>query len=435
MPPADKGLPRADEKASGAARLTGRTAWVWCGIAALIALGILLRSQHMTDVPWRSPDERVYTDYAATLADDGLVGYREAFRAYNADPGRWLYPPPTRFGYVILPAMVMQATGVRNPRAGAAISWLSSILSLVVLGWLGIRFLSPWASIAAVGFLACSFTELGLGRRAWQDSFLGLLSLLMVYVVCEITHSPRRKWLYVALAALGAYSLASKESAYVQYGVLLSWLAYVGYRERSWRVLGGAALAGAGSVAVVLAVWNVTGGSLGSGIEATSHVLAATRGSVYDAQNASGPWYQFVYLLWLVGPLTLMMALVGMGAALIPRVGDALHRRGTHCLEATQVAALTTAALLGIISFGPNLQNLRYFSGADATYCLLAGVGFAYAVAWVRTVFRRELAIALLAVTCLGAEAIHNYHAFTQVVVGTGMGDLAVSGVRTVMRR
>lgn len=413
-----------------------RDIWFVAALIAVIGLGIFLRSQHMTDVTSRSPDERVYTNNAACLVDGGVPCYRELFSAHNSDRGSWDYPSPARVSCVFLAAAVMEATGVRNPRAGAAVSWFFSILSLVLLAWLGIRFLNRWATLLAVAFLACSLSELAMARRAWQDSLFGFLGLLLVYVTCEITRAPRRKSLYFALFAVGTCSLLNKESAYVSYGICGLWLAgMMLLRERSWKLFGVLLLTGIASVAAMLGVWAIVSGGVAPAIESTMHVFYATKRSNYDAQYCAGPWYQFFYLLWITGPLTALMALVGAVLALFSYTAPMKDRLAIRDCQCVRLAALMTAVFFGLVSFGPNLQNLRYISPVNATYCLLAGLGLWYVLSLARTVLRRDSAVALLAVICLVFETLGNYHAFTQVVVGSGMQDLAVGGIRAVMGR
>ena len=409
--------------------------WFWITLAAVIALGIFLRCRHMTDVLSRSPDERIYNYYAATLVDDGLPGYRELLRVHNATPEMWFRPAPSRCGFVFLSAIVMDAAGVRTPRAGAAVSWLFSILSLALLAWLGIRFLSPWTTLLAVAFLACSFSELSMARRGWQDSLFGFLGLLLVYVTCEIARAPRRKSLYFALSAVAAYSMLVKETAYVSYGICGLWLAgALLLRERSWKLFGVLLLSGAASVAVTFGVWTILSDSPAPALQAIWHLVHAHQASTYTAQNYSGPWYQFLYLLFITGPVTALMALAGAVLACLPHPYPVRERLEIRDWTSVRIAALMTATFVGLSCFGPYLQCLRIISPADGTYSLLAGLGLSYLLSLARPIVRRESVIVCAAVFVLAAETAVNYYQFTHVVVQSGMEDLAVWGIRFVMK-
>jgi len=165
-------------------------------------------------------------------------------------------------------------------------------------------------------------------------------------------------------------------------------------------------------------------------IQASFHMLGIANDAAYGVENCSGPWYQFVYLLWLVGPFTAGMALLGGGLVLF-----CPNRLGIHDIQCARFAVLMTAAFVGLCAFGPNLQNLRVVSPAAATYCLLAGIGFWYLVSLLRRVLRNDWVVVLLAAGCLGADVVSNYQTFTQVVVDSRMDDLAVRGIRRAMGR
>jgi len=76
------------------------------------------------------------------------------------------------------------------------------------------------------------------GSTAWLDAPLGFLGLLLAYLTCEITRSPRRVLLYAAWLAVGAYSLLTKESAVLSCGLCALWLlGMLVVRERSWKTV------------------------------------------------------------------------------------------------------------------------------------------------------------------------------------------------------
>ncbi|MFZ0881033.1 MAG: hypothetical protein WA002_16175, partial [Candidatus Acidiferrales bacterium] len=56
-------------------------------------------------------------------------------------------------------------------------------------------------------------------------------------------------------------------------------------------------------------------------------VHSGLAGLSYLQRCSTGPWYQFFYLLWLVGPLTAALALVGTGVTLFPAWIQKLPRK------------------------------------------------------------------------------------------------------------
>jgi hypothetical protein len=411
------------------------------GLVAILVFAIFLRSQHMTDVSTRSPDERIYTANAARLTDEGLRVYRELFANYDRSPEQWIYPSPTRFGHVLLFAGVMRATGVRDGRAGAATSWLFSILSVALVAWIGLRFFHPCVALFAASLMACSFGELGMARRAWQDTTFGFCGLLITYLACEISRRPRLKPLYVALFAVGAFSLLTKETAVLSYGLVLLWLAGLAIWESSWRRVAAAAVTGIASLAVALAVWIALAGDARIALASVQHSVQSGAGA-WAKQYCSGPWYQFPYLLWIAGPLTAAAALAGMGVTL--SLGSIRVSRYAAIVD-HRAAGLVAFVTLGFVSFAslyPNLQYLRIISPASGSYCLLAGVGLWFLLSLARGYIARFSratlplhAAGLAAGVAILIAAIHDYRSFTDVVVRSNMEELSVSGIRLLMHR
>jgi 4-amino-4-deoxy-L-arabinose transferase-like glycosyltransferase len=406
-------------------------------LTVILGAGIWLRCQHMTDVLSRSPDERTYTVYAARLADEGFGVYRELFTNYDLNPSSWVYPSPNRFGHVLLFAAMMKITGNRDGRAGAAVSWIFSIFSLLLVAWIGIRFFNPAVGLLAAAFLAFSFGELGMARRAWQDTTFGFCGLLLVYLTCEITAAPRRKILYAAFFVVGTFAFLTKETAFLCFGLCGLWLAVILlFHERSWKLLIGLLLGGLGSLLLAFAVLAALAGRASLVLASVDHVTHSP-GWEWLKTYCSGPWYQFFYLLWIVGPLTAVMAAVGAVVAMFGRAPQIRRFSGLRDVRAAGMTVIMTLGFIGLAAFVPNLQYLRIISPSDGTYCLLAAIGLWYLVALARHAlpgFPRHgiTGLAILAVVLAG---LRDYDAFTKVVAASGMEELAVSGIRLTMGR
>jgi 4-amino-4-deoxy-L-arabinose transferase-like glycosyltransferase len=408
----------------------------WLGLVALILLGIALRSAHMTDINTRSPDEYSYTAYAGKLADAGPAAFPEQFKIYNEDSRYWVHPSPARFGYVLLTSAVMRITGTRNARSGAAVSWFFSILSLPLLAWLGLRFFNKPVALLAVAFFSFSFSELAMARRAWQDATFGFLGLLLVCLTCAITAAPRRRSLHVAFFATGAYCLLIKETGWVSFGTCILWLAGVAYfQQRSWDLIKTLLIGGLASLAVIFGILTALAGGIEPVIAAQQHILKGTAESTYGIYY-DGPWYQFFWLLWLVGPLTAIMALFGAVTAFGRRSAPSRDRLHIRDWRAAQMATVMAGTFILIASFGHQLQYLRLISPAEGAYCLLAGFGVWSLVGVARSFspVAGQLAIPFLSFALL-IEGVVDYRNFTEVIVNSGMEDLAVKGIRDVMGR
>ena len=177
---------------------------------------------------------------------------------------------------------------------------------------------------------------------------------------------------------------------------------------------------------------------------ATASVEHSTRsGAGAWAQHyCSGPWYQFPYLLWIVGPLTAAAALAGVCVALSLRWTAVSKLAALVDPRAAGLAAFIAVAFVSFASFFPHLQYLRILSPAAGSYCLLAGLGLWFSLSCVRRAFAggpwgrlgRHAAEVAMGIAIVAA-GIHDYRSFTSIVVRSGMEELSVFGIRLVMHR
>jgi 4-amino-4-deoxy-L-arabinose transferase-like glycosyltransferase len=414
---------------------------VWIALAAAIAVGCALRLVHFDDVASRSPDERFYTEFARQLADRGLAGMHSIYAEYESDPVRWNYPSPTRIGHLVFVAAVMKISDVKDEQAGAAVSLAFGCMSLFLLAWIGVRFFNAWIAVAAVAFLDTSVGELGMARRAWQDSPFGFFGLFGVYLTCEIVRNPRRLWLYPAFLAAGALNLLTKQTGVISYGVCALWLlGYLIFRLKWWRGAILLALGGIASIGVTIGLWGILAGDTSVALSALNHSLHPTAiGLGYLESCCTGPWYQFFYLLWIVGPLPAALAFFGVAVSLFPqrllqRIAATSTIAEPNCAS---VAAWMTIGFFGFSSLYPGMQCLRYVSPANGCFALLAGLGFWYLLALARGAMGRadHRLLVMLAVLGMVIAGARDYRTFTSVVVRSQMNDLAVRDIRKVMDR
>jgi len=392
---------------------------VWYALAAVIFVGCWLRFLHLGDVEKRSPDEDTYTDFAARIADKGIGTTPTLFAEFVQQSDQQNYPAPTRLTYFVLEAAVMRIAEIRDASAGVAISFILSCLSLVLLAWIGIRFFNPWVALSAVTFMAFSVGELAMARRAWQDSAFGFLGLLMMYVACEIASNPRRRAWYPAFLALGTLSLLTKQTGVIIYGVCGMWLLWVLLSKERLRQPAALLVWGSlASVVVTVCVLAVAAGGFAQVVPALKlSVNPGQRAIAYMSEYSSCPWYQFVYLLWITGPIPLVLAAAGAAVVVLRD-----RRNAAVC------ALLVTAAFVLFSSGYPLMQNLRYLSPANGAFCLLAGIGFCYLMNLARqrfqkTAYQRVLSVSVL-VVMIGL--FHDYITFHSTVVQPGILDLSV---------
>ncbi len=363
------------------------------------------------------------------------------FAEYERDPVRWNYPSPTRIGHLVFVAAVMKFSDVKDERAGAVVSLVSSCLSLFLIAWIGVRFFNPWVALTAVAFLASSVAELGMARRAWQDSAFGFFGLVAVYLTCEIARNPRRLWLYPLFGAVGMVNLLTKQTGLISYGICAMWLlGYLIFRLKWWQGAIWLTLAGVASIGATVGIWGALAGKTAVALSALNHSLhPGTPGLSYLEACCTGPWYQFPYLLWIVGPLPAVLALIGAAVSVVPRrLLHPISKAGT--ISGPNYASVAASMTIGFFAFAsifPGMQSLRYVSPANGTFALLAGIGLWSLVTAAGGAMSRadhRLLIVLVAVGVVIAGA-RDYSTFVTVVVDSGVQDLAVTDIRRLMAR
>ena len=202
---------------------------------------------------------------------------------------------PNRISDVLLVTAAMKSLGVGNGQPAIIVSCLFSILSLVLLAWIGLRFFNPAVALGAVTFLAFSVGELGIAVRAWPDATLAFFGLLMVYFTCELTRDPRRIVWYPAFLGAGALLLLTKQTGILGYGACALWAMWVAAREeRYWKGVGMIAAGVLASIALTLWIWGALAGGVGVALSAFGHSLhLSAMGRAYVETVCTGPWTRF----------------------------------------------------------------------------------------------------------------------------------------------
>jgi hypothetical protein len=389
------------------------------GYAALgvLLLGAALRLQNVDNLRSRTPDERVYTAYAVAILDHGVAGIRTASADYIKDTQR-LYPLPTRVGYTAPLAAAMKLAGSRDPRVGSWLSALASILGIAVAIAIGWRFIHPWAGVLGGLLLAVFPADLALARRAWTDSPLTLLGLIMLFCALSIATGPRERdrWAGPVLILTGSIALLLKEGAVAIYG-MCGLLAVIGLVRR--KLVRHAIVLSAGAAAgilLVLAVWTWVAGGWSEVVNIMAGVSAANASNQYAIDYATGPGYKILAGLWKISPAVAALSAAGLVLAL---------RRKVPALTGLAAFTLLFGALPMVLA---HWLNLRYISIVFAPLCLFAAFA---AIEGVRYARRRlpeldfHAAAAAVAVALL-LISIGDYQRFRHVWVENDVPDLTV---------
>ena len=89
-------------------------------ILAVFSFGVWLRLTNppVTD---RSPDEKVYMNYAHRAVLEPFTAPRELVATYHNSPGNWIYPIPLRVGYYYLIGALMELWHLTPDQAGVGL--------------------------------------------------------------------------------------------------------------------------------------------------------------------------------------------------------------------------------------------------------------------------------------------------------------------------
>jgi hypothetical protein len=399
-------------------------------IISITAIALRLSNREMVE---RTPDEKVYMHYATYIAGSGIEGGRALVQSYNSDIRQWIYPPPTRLGYIYLVAALMKLTGASAEGAAVSISSIFSIGGFLVAALFGLRFFDRWAVLVGLALLSVSPIELAIARRAWQDSVWGCIGEFLFFLCVEASISKRPRIWRICFWAVAAYYLTIKESAAVVYGLCTVWLiGSVWLQEGSFRkcfyiVITSAFVAAASFAALA---W-YSGGAF-SVIETILHLTMARGWNQYNHEFHSGPWYSFLLGFLALSPITTLLSVAGIATMTLPRspvlVGLSPSTRQKHAALAIIYLILT---LLIAATIPAELKNLRYVTILVGPCCLLSGL----AVVYLLTLAKVKLPLwgyhfAACAVALgLGLTCLTDYRRFERIFIRHGLNDLAIARV------
>jgi hypothetical protein len=336
-----------------------------------ILLGAGIRIYYFDIGIARSPDERYYTRQANIILAQGVAGFNLLSREHYLNPTA-IPLNPVRVGYLSLLAALMRLTEDTSVLAGAHLSLLCGLAALPVIAFTAFRALSPTVAIVATLFYAVFPFELATSRRAWQESFIAFLAIVIVSLAVCIarTHSAHRTASFIAFALLGVLSITTKENSgtfFLLCGAGLT-LHFILKGDRRAAVLTASCAAAAilASIAILAALL----GGLSSYISMEREFAHTASINTYDLQFNYGPAWMFPAGLFRTGPFLFLAALTGFGVALYRG-----FRSRAIASIGLPVGIALIAALMLIFQMLSRRYNFRYTAPAYGLICLLAGIG------------------------------------------------------------
>jgi hypothetical protein len=338
-----------------------------------VLFGIALRIYLFNPDIARSPDERTYTRQADIVLALGTEGFRFLGREAVQDPAvTLLFPPPTRAGYLAPLAAFMRLTGDTSVLAGAHLSLLCSLAALPFIAFTAYRALSPIVAIAATLFYSVFPFDLTIFRRAWQESFIAFLAIVIVSLAVYIVRARpvRRIAGLVAFTILGVLSVTTKENLGIFFllcGAGLT-LHLILQRDRPGAVLTASSTAAAILIGIAILAY-LFGGLAGyAGLEREITHQAAI--NPYDLQFDRGPAWMYPAAFFRTSPVLVLAATVGFVAILYRTFR---HRARSNTGLALGVALISLSMVL--IQLLTQRYNFRYTAPVYGPICILGGIG------------------------------------------------------------
>ena len=402
-----------------------RKAAVWLALVLVLVFGIVLRASHVHDRRQLTPNERTYLYYAGRIHDEGIGAWKALYAEFIHDPELWAVAPPVRVGYVILLDGAMAIMHTKTEAAGMALSFLSSVLTLLIVAWLGLRFFNPWVSLIASALCTTSAIEIWLVRGTPQDGLFGLSGLLAVWLTCEIMRSPRRTWLYPLFHVVGIWSCLSKQQGCLVYLLSALWLfCFLLIYERARRQAILLLVGVAAGLVIVCGIFVFLAGDPHSAWKAWEISFISNDESwAYQDECCFGPWTQIPIALFLLSPLTFALSIAGLAILALPRVWVAILTPLQR--KCGGVCAIMAVSFTAMFSITPKMQILRFLTPGDGSICLVAGVGFWYMMTFARRRLARVeycVLLVLVAGGFLGSMA-RDHAVFNKLAKRAGVSD------------
>lgn len=411
---------------------SSRAIFIWVGaVVVLFVVAIIFRWNALQSIKKRTPDERIYASYADAVVRSGPLAIRSLVNNYDANKGQWIYPPPTRVGYICLVAAVEKITDTSAERAGAWLSFAFSLLTFLVVAAIGWRYFNRWAALCGLAFLVVSPVELALAGRAWQDAMVGGLGALVLYLALEKAHRPNSLWWGLGFCLVGFFFLLIKESALIIFGLCVLLLLAAAWRQGTltWGRFLKIILPTGLVVLLAYGTMSWLAGGPEKVLQTYRHMNDGLQTNDYVYLYQSGPWYAIPLGFWVLSPVSTFL---GLTAVLLVLLRGKMFEEEPGIDPRQSLApvglALFVVAALAAATLPEGFKCLRYVSVVDGPLCLLGGLLFVYTIQVAARQFaptRWRLAvgtgIVALLVICYG-----DFLRFRRVFIKDALDDLAV---------
>lgn len=315
------------------------------GVAAWIVLDSFATAPHDA-----RGDGRFYLFYMQSVHDGGLSVFPSLFEHWNGDPQSWIFPPPSRVGFIVVSALwagMFGTTLVALQYLSIAAHFSSSIANYLFAR----RHFGEPRALFIGALWTFSPLLLGISRLALTDSLIALCMSVTAWLFFELVENPASRRARIAFMATFAFTVLVKELAVL---LVVPFAAFV-LIEKYWRRepidLAKIALAFIVPGLVTLPIFVLAAGGFPTLFETTRIVLSSPATNPYAVKFGSGPWFRYVLDFLCLSPWTTLLATAYFG------LWATRLRRGEYDRRLVYLALLVIALVFEYSFF---TKNVRY---------------------------------------------------------------------------
>jgi len=357
---------------------------------ALVLLGWILVRSLSSAVTDEGSDDGYYLRYMTAVRQHGLSVFPSLFEQWNAAKEAWIFPPPSRIGFVVVSALWAAIFGASFDALHSLSLASFLVLCAVNYGFARKHLGEPKALLLALS-IACSPLLLGVARLALTDSFNALCMTTTVWLFVDLSKDPGRFARGIPFMLALAFMVLTKELSVMLTVPFLAFVAYERFARGEPRSALRFALWFAIPGALVLASFLLAAGGAARLLETMRIVLSSPATNAYAIKYGEGPWFRPVLDFLLFSPGPTMLAIAGLGLVLVR------WRAGAY--DRTSVLLAFVAALF-VLELSFFTKNIRYAVVLELPLRFFAIVFLVEIAGGLRTTRSAVVAFAAVLVLC-----------------------------------
>jgi hypothetical protein len=358
-------------------------------VVALALLAWILVRSLPSAVRDEHSDDGYYLRYMTMVRQGGLSAFPGLFEWWNGTKDAWIFPPPSRIGFVVVSALWSIPFGTSFD-ALQSLSLASHLLLCVVNYAFARKHLGEPKALLLGLSLAFSPLLMGISRLALTDSFNALCMTTTVWLFVGLSKDPGKLARGIPFMLALAFMVLTKELSVFLCVPFLAFVAYERFGRKEPRSTLRFALWFAIPGLIVLASFLLAAGSSARLLETMRIVLASPATNAYAIKYGEGPWFRPVLDFLLFSPGPTMLAIAGLGLVIVR------WRAGAYDRILVLFAFVAAIFVLELSFF---TKNIRYSVVLELPLRLFAILFLAEIAGGLRTT--RSVAVAFAAVLLL----------------------------------